>query len=64
MGDDKNAYKERIMIELSEETMMAIDGGNQIIACFFMGGIFGAAIATGNILAAAGAGVYIATSCF
>lgn len=52
------------MKELNEQTMMEIEGGNEVIVCFFMGALFAGAIASGNIFAAAGSGIYLAANCF
>ncbi len=51
------------MKEITIEEKRIFIGGATYIECFFAGAIFGAAIATGQILAAAGSGFYLASNC-
>jgi hypothetical protein len=48
---------------ITNQEMKNLSGGASQIECFFMGAIFAAAISTGNVLAAAGSGVYLASNC-
>ena len=52
------------MNSLTFNEMEKIAAGDEVLECFFAGIIFGAAIGTGNILAAAGSGLYLASNCF
>jgi hypothetical protein len=52
------------MNSITLDEMSNIKAGAEALECFFAGVIFGAAIGTGNILAAAGSGLYIASNCF
>ena len=52
------------MKEMTSRDLRDLSAGADQIECFFAGAIFGASIAMGNILAAAGAGFYIASNCF
>ena len=52
------------MNSLTSNEMVNINAGAEALECFFAGIIFGAAIGTGNIFAAAGSGLYIASNCF
>ena len=52
------------MTELSEQTLAMLEGGNDVIPCFFIGALFAGAIVHGNVFAAAGAGIYLAANCF
>ena len=52
------------MKSITINEMEKITAGDKILECFFAGVIFGAAIGTGNILAAAGSGLYLASNCF
>jgi hypothetical protein len=46
-----------------KETEILYGGANQI-ECFFAGALFAAAIATGNVIAAGGTGIFLASNCF
>ncbi len=48
---------------LSKEAMITTVGGAPTWACFGVGLVFGAALATGNGFAAFTAAIYIATNC-
>jgi hypothetical protein len=52
------------MNSLTFNEMEKIAAGDEVLECFFAGIIFGAAIGTGNIFAAAGSGLYLASNCF
>ena len=52
------------MKSLTFNELAKINAGDEVVECFFAGVIFGAAIASGNIFAAAGSGFYIASNCF
>ena len=52
------------MIEISKKEQADLSAGASQLECFFVGAIFAAAISTGNVLAAAGSGVFLAANCF
>jgi uncharacterized membrane protein len=52
------------MREMTSGELRSLSAGADQIGCFFAGAIFGAALATGNIFAAAGSGLYLANNCF
>jgi len=51
------------MKKISTFEQRNLAGGATYIECFFAGALFGAAIATGQLIGAAGAGFYIAANC-
>jgi hypothetical protein len=51
------------MKSITSDELRSHIGGATYIECFFAGALFGAAIATGQIIGAAGAGFYIAANC-
>jgi len=52
------------MREMTSQELRSLSAGADRIDCFFAGALFGAAVATGNIFAAAGSGFYLASNCF
>ena len=52
------------MKEMTCQELRNSSAGADQIECFFAGAIFGAAVATGNVFAAAGSGFYLASNCF
>ena len=48
---------------MTKEMQRVVGGGSSVASCFAAGLVFGFALGTGNIFAAAGSGIYLATNC-
>ena len=52
------------MSKITNQDLISLSGGASQIECFLVGAIFASALATGNIFAASGSGVFLAANCF